>query len=190
MLATPEPTADAIWERFAANSTVYAEDKFDGIRAQLHRNAERAEIFSRDLRQITDQFPELANHARKFDIDLILDGEIIAFEQGRKLTFFELQKRLGRKSEGEDLFAVGSAQVPVVFIAFDLLWLNGRSLLKTPLSERRELLRDLNLPPQFQIAEVFPAHSAAEIDQIFQQARTNRSNEGLMIKDPESLYSP
>ena len=189
MLATPEPTADAIWERFAAKSTVYAEDKFDGIRAQLHRNAERAEIFSRDLRQITDQFPELANHARKFDVDLILDGEIIAFEQGRKLTFFDLQKRLGRKSEGADLFAVASAQVPVVFIAFDLLWLNGRSLLKISLRERRNLLRELKLPPEFQIAEVFPAHSAAEIEQIFQAAR-KRSNEGLMIKDSESLYHP
>ncbi len=70
-----------------------------------------------------------------------------------------------------------------------LLWLNGRSLLKTPLRERRTLLRDLKLPPQFQIAEVFPAHSAEEIEQIFHQAR-NRLNEGLMIKDPESFYSP
>jgi DNA ligase 1 len=208
MLATPEPTAEAIWERFekpveaavpggesagraaeTAATTVFAEDKFDGIRAQLHRNAERAEIFSRDLRRITDQFPELADHARSFDVDLILDGEIVAFEQGRKLSFFDLQKRLGRKSDGADLFAVASADVPVAFIAFDLLWLNGGSLLKTPLRERRALMRDLKLPPQFQIAEVFPAHSAAEIEEIFQQAR-RRLNEGLMVKDPESLYSP
>ena len=189
MLATPELTADAIWDRFAAKSTVYAEDKFDGIRAQLHRNAERTEIFSRDLRQITDQFPELADHAKKFDVDLILDGEIIAFEEGRTLTFFDLQKRLGRKGESADLFAVASAQVPVVFVGFDLLWLNGRSLLKTALRERRNLLRELKLPTQFQIAEVFPAHSAAEVEQIFQAAR-KRSNEGLMIKDPESFYHP
>ena len=87
------------------------------------------------------------------------------------------------------MFATASADVPVVFVAFDLLWLNGRSLLKTPLRERRELLRELKLPPQFQIAEVFPAHSAAEIEQAFANAR-RRSNEGLMIKDPESFYSP
>jgi DNA ligase 1 len=212
MLATPEPTAEAIWERFveagpgrtgivpggnaaetaaATNpaTTVFVEDKFDGIRAQLHRNSERAEIYSRDLRRITDQFPELAEQARKFDVDLILDGEIVAFERGRKLTFFDLQKRLGRKSEGADLFDVASADVPVVFIAFDLLWVNGRSLLKTALEERRSLLRELNLPPQFQIAEVFPAHSAAEIEQRFQEAR-RRLNEGLMIKDPKSFYTP
>ncbi len=210
MLATPEPTANAIWARFAneqaveaaviggnavrhlprtAASTVYVEDKFDGIRAQLHCNSERVEIFSRDLRGITGQFPELAEQAREFDVDLILDGEIVAFERGRRLTFFDLQKRLGRKTDAADLFAVASADVPVAFIAFDLLWLDGRSLLKAPLRERRALLRDLRLPPPFQIAEVFPAHSAAEIEQIFQQSR-RRLNEGLIIKDPESFYSP
>jgi DNA ligase-1 len=189
MLATPEPKAAAIWDRFENAKIVYAEDKFDGIRAQLHRNTDRVEIFSRDLKRITDQFPEIAEQARKFDVDLILDGEIVAFEQGRKLTFFDLQKRLGRKSEGADLFAGASADVPVAFVAFDLLWLNGRSLLKAPLRERREQLRDLKLPAQFQIAEIFSAHSADEIEQIFQQAR-KRSNEGLMIKDPESFYSP
>ena len=199
MLASPEPTAEAIWERFsvtaaataaaATTTAVYVEDKFDGIRAQLHRGANRVEIFSRDLRRMTDQFIEIAEQARKFSDDLILDGEIMAFEHGKKLTFFDLQKRLGRKNEGADLFAIASADVPVVFVAFDLLWLNGRSLLRTPLRERRELLRELKLPSQFQIAEVFPARSAAEIEQAFQDAR-RRSNEGLMIKDPESFYTP
>lgn len=195
MLATPEPTAEAIWERFSggaeaeAAATVFVEDKFDGIRAQLHRNSGRAEIYSRDLRLITDQFPELAEQARKFDVDLVLDGEIVAFAEGRKLTFFDLQKRLGRKTDGADLFASASADVPVAFIAFDLLWLNGRSLLKTSLEERRKLLRDLKLRVQFQIAEVFPAHSAAEIEECFQKAR-RRLNEGLMIKDPKSFYTP
>jgi len=199
MLASSEPTAEAIWARFVeakdsaagtpAATTVYAEDKFDGIRAQLHRNSKRVEIFSRDLKRVTDQFPELAEQARKFDVDLILDGEILALGHGRKLTFFDLQKRLGRKIEGADLFAGASADVPVVFIAFDLLWLDGRSLLKIPLRERRELLRQLRLPSQFQVAGTFPAQSATEIEQIFQQAR-KRSNEGLMVKDPESFYTP
>ena len=77
MLASSEPTAEAIWERFVvaaavsggdtarqaaqrAAATVFIEDKFDGIRAQLHRGADRVEIFSRDLRRLTDQFAELA----------------------------------------------------------------------------------------------------------------------------------
>lgn len=199
MLASPEPTAEAIWARFATTSEdatvndsptiLYVEDKFDGIRAQLHRGKERVEIFSRDLRRMTDQFAELAEQARKFEDELILDGEIMAFEQGRKLTFFDLQKRLGRKSEGADLFATASANVPVAFVVFDLLWKNGESFLRKPLRERREFLRGLKLPPQFQTAELYAAHSAGEIENAFQLSR-RRLNEGLMVKDPESSYSP
>jgi DNA ligase-1 len=192
MLASPEPTAEAIWARFGAaeeNKTVYVEDKFDGIRAQLHRGTGRVEIFSRDLRRMTEQFPELADQARQFKDEIILDGEIMAFEHGKKLTFFDLQKRLGRKHEGADLFATASADVPVVFVAFDLLWKNGQSFLRQPLRERREFLRGLKLPPQFQIAETYPARSAEEIEEAFQLSR-RRLNEGLMVKDPESFYSP
>ena len=193
MLASPEPTAQAIWERFAGDAadanTIFVEDKFDGIRAQLHRGAARVEIFSRDLRRMTEQFGELGVRACEFEAEVILDGEIMAFEHGRKLTFFDLQKRLGRKSEGTDLFAAASADVPVVFVAFDLLWLDGRSLLKTPLRQRRELLRQLKLPPQFQLSEVSPAHSADEIEEAFQAAR-RRLNEGLMVKNPASFYTP
>ena len=200
MLATPEPTADAVWNRFievaerdgsssSVSGTVYVEDKFDGIRAQLHRSGDRVEIFSRDLRRITGQFPELVDQARKFDKELIADGEIIAFEEGRRLTFFDLQRRLGRKEHTADLFAGAAADVPVAFVIFDLIWVNGRSLLKTPLRERREELGTLMLPPLFQRANVTPARSAAEIERIFQDAR-QRLNEGLMIKDAESFYLP
>jgi len=202
MLATPDPTAEAVWKRFAvvmdenpaqpestSPATAYLEDKFDGIRAQLHRSMERVEIFSRDLRRITAQFAELADRAANFQDELIVDGEIIAFEQGRKLTFFDLQKRLGRKSDGEDLFARAAANVPVAFVIFDLLWLNGESLLKTPLRERRARLSKLRLPAQFQVASVTAAHSADEIEEAFRNAR-QRLNEGLMIKDPQSFYLP
>src|SRR4029077_8955686 len=90
MLATPEPTAEALWERFAevartdrelassAPATVYLEDKFDGIRGQVPRSTKQVEIFSRDLRRITGQFPELVDQARNFQEELIIDGEIIA----------------------------------------------------------------------------------------------------------------
>lgn len=210
MLASPEPTAEAIWKRFveenvsvAANegsdsegsatpalpATVYVEDKFDGIRAQLHASRDRAEIFSRDLKRITAQFPEIAGHARALPADVILDGEIVAYAENRKLTFFDLQKRLGRKSEGPDLFESASADVPVIFVAFDLLFLDGRSLLRTPLRERRDLLRGLKLPPKFQVATVVAARSANDIEIEFKRARL-RLNEGLMIKAPESIYCP
>src|SRR5256886_3551233 len=184
MLASPEPTAEAIWKRFVdvaaavsaaepknptpetapatTPATIYVEDKFDGIRAQLHASRARAEIFSRDLKRITGQFPEIAEQAREFSEEVILDGEIIAFAEDRKLTFFDLQKRLGRKTDAFDLFETSSADVPVIFVAFDLLFLDGRSLLRTPLRERRELLRGLKLPSKFQIASVGAEQSAHE----------------------------
>src|SRR5438045_3212615 len=207
MLASPEPTAEAIWKRFVdvaaavsaaepknltpetAPATIYLEDKFDGIRAQLHASRARVEIFSRDLKRITRQFPEIAEQAREFSEEIILDGEIIAFAEDRKLTFFDLQKRLGRKTDALDLFETSSADVPVIFVAFDLLFLDGRSLLRTALRERRELLRGLKLPSKFQIASVVAAHSANEIESEFKSARL-RLNEGLMVKDPQSFYSP
>jgi DNA ligase-1 len=185
MLASPEPTADAIWERFgpAADDGVLVEDKYDGIRAQIHLDGTRAELFSRDLRPITNQFPELAV---PFSTSAILDGEILAHAEGKVLTFFDLQKRLGRKSHA-DLFI--NSDIPVVFTAFDLLYLNGRSLLKTPLTERRSLLKNIQLPSNFRLAEATLVRSADEMEGAFIAARARR-NEGLIVKDATSHYLP
>jgi DNA ligase-1 len=193
MLASPEPTADAIWDRLVeahglaeAAPVAWAEDKFDGIRAHLHRSAVRAEIYTRDLKRVTGQFEEVAQAAAKLRDEVILDGEIVAFEDGRRLTFHDLQKRLGRKSGG-DFFLGG--EIPVRLMVFDLLWLNGVSLLKEPLRRRRALLDALELPAGIERVSVFQVHSAEEIDNAFDAAR-GRENEGLMVKEAESAYTP
>ncbi|MEA3188476.1 MAG: ligase 1 [Chthoniobacter sp.] len=189
MLASPEPSAEAIWSRLneaAENPVAWVEDKFDGIRAQLHRDATRAEIFTRDLKRVSAQFDEIAHAARGLGDDVIFDGEIVAFEHGRKLTFFDLQKRLGRKTSAD--FFLGEA-IPVRFMIFDLLWLNGESLLKQPLSARRHALEKLSLPPMFERVAVARVSSAAEIEAQFASAR-DRGNEGLVIKDAASFYTP
>ncbi len=208
MLASPEPDAASIWARHeelqaeggealpepdpaAAAPPVWIEDKFDGVRAQLHRagaggNSARVEIFSRDLRRVTAQFEEIAQAVRSLPDEVIFDGEIVAFVEGRKLTFFDLQKRLGRRAP--DLFL--GETIPIVYLIFDLLYLNGRSLLGTPLRERRRLLEGLTLPgPLLRRVEVWQANSADEIEAAFGQAR-GRGNEGLIVKDPASLYTP
>ena len=195
MLASPEPTAEAIWarlsERALADSpptppVAWVEDKFDGIRAHLHRGSERAEIFTRDLKRVTGQFDELAQAATRLRDEVILDGEIVAYEAGRRLTFQDLQKRLGRKSSG-DFFLGG--EIPVRLMVFDLLWLNGVSLLKEPLRRRRELLDGLQLPLGIERVAVSYVHSAGEIDAAFDSSRS-RANEGLMVKDAASGYTP
>jgi DNA ligase-1 len=186
MLASPEPDAESAAARIAGVDA-WAEDKFDGIRAHLHVAAGRVEIFTRDLRPVTDQFADLARAARSLADFVIFDGEIVAFEAGRKLTFFDLQKRLGRKTE-DDLF-LGRSDIPVVYKVFDLLYCNGVSMLKTPLRERRARLDALALPEGLELARTEKVSSPAEIEAAFQAAR-RRSNEGLLIKDAASFYTP
>src|SRR5262249_12252966 len=96
----------------------------------------------------------------------------------------DLQRRLGRRES--DLFL--RAEIPVQFIAFDLLWLDGENLLDRPLRFRRERLEQIT-PSTLRIAQTTRVHTAAEIETAFAAAR-GRGNEGLMIKDPASIYTP
>jgi len=189
MLASPEQTADDIWDRMRStdqfDEQVWLEDKMDGIRAQLHRVGNRVEIYSRDLRPVGETFPELIEAGATLPDDVIIDGELLAYDGERPMPFFELQKRLGRRQR--DLF-LGS-EVPVCFMAFDILWKNGQSLLREPLSRRRQELEELPATGRIQPLPVHAAANAEEIDAAFRAARA-RGNEGLIAKDPASIYSP
>ncbi len=184
MLASPEPTAQAIVERLA--DPIWVEEKYDGIRCQLHKEGERVELYSRELRCITDQFPDLTARARKIPADFIADGELLAWQNGRALPFAELQKRLGRKG-GDDFFL--GAEIPVSFSLYDLLGLEGKSLLKLSLRERRARLDAIPLVSGIERAPYRLVSGATAIEAAFLQAR-ERGNEGLMAKDPESIYLP
>ena len=195
MLASPEPTAAAILERLPP--PVWLEEKYDGIRCQLHKQGDRVELYSRDLHRITDQFPELVRAARlELPADCILDGELLAWRDGRALPFADLQKRLNRRREGDDLFL--GQEIPLAYSAYDLLWLNNESHLKSPLRERRQHLESLfrlqlsgfsTQPSLLHLAPVVAATTAVEVDAAFLAAR-RRGNEGLMAKDPVSPYTP
>lgn len=185
MLASPEETADDIWQRLNT-AEVWLEDKYDGIRAQMHRTVERVEIYTRDLKPVGAQFPEIMSAAAELPEDVILDGEIIAHAEDKKLSFFDLQKRLGRRDQA-DLFL--PSDVTVKYVVFDLLWKNGASLLEKPLEERRAELAALSLPTGLSLIEVMKVSSAEEIETSFHAAR-RRGNEGLIAKDALSTYSP
>lgn len=185
MLASPEETAQAIHERLGGGR-IWLEDKFDGIRAQAHRGAAGVEIFTRDLKAISGQFPEVCAALRLLGDEVIFDGEIIAHAEGKKLTFFDLQKRLGRRGEA-DLFL--PSEISVKYIIFDLLWKNGVSLLAQPLAARRATLEALSMPAGLETIHVAQLNDAEEIEAAFLAAR-RRGNEGLIAKDPASTYSP
>ena len=186
MLAGSEPDGEAVWKRLAGEAgAVWAEDKYDGIRAQVHVAGGRCEIFSRDLRRITAQFPEIVEAAAKLQGSAVLDGEILASVAGRRLTFFDLQKRLNRREA--DLFL--TEDVPVEFVAFDVLLRDGETMLDHSWRERRAVLEKLTLEKPLSIAAVARLESAQAVEEEFRAARA-RGNEGLVGKDPASTYTP
>jgi DNA ligase-1 len=184
MLASPVETATEGFERMGAEK-VWTEEKYDGVRCQLHHADGRVELFSRDLKETTSAFPELAEHAPRLGHAVLFDGEVLAHRDGRVLRFFELQHRLGRKVVTAKL----RNEVPVVLVIFDLLYLDGRSLLDEPLDERRRLLEGLDVEHPFMLARLEAATSPADLDRIFADTR-ERGHEGLMVKDPASPYTP
>jgi len=184
MLASPVETPAEAFDRMGATS-VWTEEKYDGVRCQLHRQGERVELFSRDLKETTSAFPELAENASSIGHDVLFDGEVLAHRDGRVLRFFELQRRLGRKQVSSEL----RNEVPVVLVVFDLLWLDGRALLDEPLEARRRLMEGLGLKHPFLLARLEGATGPDHLDRIFTETR-ERGNEGLMVKDPLSPYTP
>lgn len=214
MLASPVESSEEGLSYFQ-NASV--EDKYDGIRAQAHVSGGEVRIFSRTRDEITESFPELPVALGGLPKDAILDGEIVAWNSsgaGRACPFSTLQRRLGRKKVSAKLLE----DVPVAYLVFDVLYADGDLLLDRPLRERARILDDLLAAPRSVIVRPLPAqsnlgfpdsdedpeekflasvlrapvsapNSAKDLDALFIAAR-ERGNEGLMIKDLDSLYTP
>ena len=244
MLASPVETAEEAFERLLpqvierelssdvaeaeleqqAERTLYVEDKFDGMRAQIHcgdhEQPRRVAIYSRNREDITASFPELERSFANFPVRCIFDGEVLGWDHAaeRALPFATFSNRLGRKIVSEDLLR----STPVAFMAFDIMLLGDDLLLDSPLRVRRqklehaaELHRQSGANTATQAAQTRP-HNAlfawepeveplpasplllsklsrpATVEQLEAEflAARERGNEGLMVKDPESLYTP
>ena len=185
MLATPASDLSDI-ERTMPGE-FFVEDKFDGIRAQAHVQNGRVAIYSRTLDEISVRFPELNAPLAALPTDVIIDGEIITARGEEILPFSDLQKRLGRKTVSEELLA----STPVVFVGWDLLYATGKVLINDPLQARRSRLEEIigagTERVRLSLSKRFA--DASTLDDEFDAARA-RGNEGLMIKDPSSLYKP
>jgi ATP-dependent DNA ligase len=194
MLASPAEDATEILARLGPD--VWVEDKYDGIRAQLHKRGREVRLYSRDLHDISGQFPEVVEGAVALEWDGILDGELLAYRDGSVLPFQSLQARLGRKAPSEAI----RTEIPVIFVAFDVLGIGTpgdsriEALLREPLEERRRRLDALELPSaddggRFARSHLIRVDSVDGLEEAFTAARARR-NEGLMVKDPRSGYSP
>lgn len=188
MLATPVLELAEVGKRF--RSPYYVEDKYDGVRAQVHKHGDRVEIFSRTLDRVTDRFPELVDPLRSVPGSYVLDAEILAFREGRAIPFTGFQARLGRKTVSAELLEA----LPASLVAFDVLERDGTPLLEMPLAERSKILRELPLAgrlrsPDLRVLELEGDALVARLEEEFAAARA-RGNEGLMVKDPRSPYRP
>lgn len=211
MLASPANDLSEVARQMPESFAV--EDKYDGIRAQAHiapQNIEysngeieahgidiinndivnldaRVALFSRTLDEITHSFPDLhlplaqlVSHGA-----LILDGEIVAVQGEKILPFQDLQKRLGRKTLTEEMLA----QVPVAFVAYDILYGDSRVLMDEEWSARRRVLEALPQSERLRVCNSTLHEDTAQLDDEFDAARA-RGNEGLMCKDPRATYKP
>jgi DNA ligase 1 len=192
------------------------EDKYDGIRAQVHcgdpAEPGRVEIFSRSRDDLSASFPELIEAFAAIPEKVILDGEILAWNPGtgRARSFSVLQQRLGRKRVTQEM----REQTPVVFMAFDVLYLDDALLLEEPLHVRRQWLVDFVERHGVLTAKTeargqallfsgeqtagferlvltpgVPLESAEQLDAAYSEAR-GRGNEGVMLKSLNSKYQP
>lgn len=205
MLATPADSPEAALANLPEGYAL-VEDKFDGVRAQVHREGDRLAIYSRTLDDVTHRFPELHAPLIALPGPFVLDGEIIGERAGRALPFNLFQQRLGRKAVTDELLR----EIPVSLVAFDLLYRDGNLLFSRPLTERRALLADLlgrddishegeegdhdktnavRAKGSVRISDATSVTESEQIDALFTAAR-ERGNEGLMVKLPHSAYTP
>ena len=223
MLASPVETVEEALERFGPLiQEAQFEDKYDGVRAQIHcgspEDPGRVALFSRSREDMTVSFPEIVEAFGGVDEPLVLDGEILAWSrtEDRALPFSSLQARLGRKRVTTEM----RASVPVVFMAFDVLYAGGAMTMEQPLHQRRRVLEDLvererprtivgsrstvsgeqgelhfEMPTAadgFPRLVLAPAVQLESVEQL-EQAYVDaraRGNEGVMLKARQSLYQP
>lgn len=162
-----------------------SEYKYDGIRAQLHKIGNKVKIFSRRLEDVTSPFPEIVNASANQPDDFILDGEIVPFRNNKPLPFNELQRRLRRKNVDQSIIN----EIPVVYVAYDILYLNGNSTIKQILTKRKEMLEGLLLNEPMMKAPFLTLDSEEKIANMFAESRS-LGHEGLVLKDPDSTYQP
>ena len=248
MLASPVETVEEALKRFSTEvaeegssspetkpdgpiiKEAQLEDKYDGVRAQIHCGSSehpgRVALFSRSREDMTASFPEIVEAFAGIQEPLVLDGEILAWnpmsaldstgEAGRALPFSSLQARLGRKRVTAEMLE----EIPVVFMAFDVLYADGEMAMEWPLEQRRQVLEELvereqertrvgsrstaSGPQTTLLFEAMAATDsfarlvlapAVQLESVAQleQAYVDaraRGNEGVMLKARHSVYQP
>jgi DNA ligase-1 len=179
MLAQQGSIADMIEEHGA----IAAEYKYDGSRFQFHKKGNWARLYSRRLEDVTGALPDVIQQLLgATDHDVILDGEVIAIKDGKPMPFQSVLRRFRRRHD----VAEATEAIELVPNVFDILWLDGETMIDLPLTERRKMLESVLT---MYIAPQVVSGDAAEIEMTYTDALA-AGHEGIMIKVPTSPYSP
>jgi len=190
MLAAPVESADDLFDEKSSDveaPVMLVEEKYDGIRAQVHKDKSgKVRIFSRTLDEVAE-FPELTRPISELPGELIIDGEILAWRDDRPLPFTELQKRLGRKRV--DMWL--QQDIPVKFVGFDLLYQDGELLLDEPLAKRKARLDSVfaKAPAALRVAGRIECKTADDVRLAFRNSLA-AGHEGIVAKAADSPYTP
>jgi bifunctional non-homologous end joining protein LigD len=161
------------------------EIKWDGVRAIAYSQPGELRLESRNLKEITDSYPELARLNRALSShSAVLDGEIVAFDSDGRPSFGALQPRMhvGSRAQAKRL----AADTPVTYVIFDLLWLDGHSLMALPYLERRDRLATLQLNGE---SWQTPEHLVGQGSELLEASR-RQGLEGIVAKRLSSIYQP
>ena len=161
------------------------EVKWDGVRAIAYCRPGRVELQTRNLNDVSAQYPEVRRISRALGShDAVLDGELVAFDENGKPSFERLQQRI--HNTDENVVRRRMKTHPVVYVVFDLLYLDGEDLTGEPYSRRRELLAGLELSGE---SWQTPGHSVGHAKELL-AASKEQGLEGVMLKRLDSVYSP
>ena len=192
----PEPGREPMPERIAPMMATLAPDvpdgddwayevKWDGVRAILYTGGGRARLTSRNLRDVTSRYLELRELGRTLGTrEVVLDGEIVTFDESGKPSFGQLQRRMHVASESTVRRLMKT--IPIVYMIFDLLYLDGRSLMRLPYEERRRMLDELELSgPHWRV----PSYHVGQGRALLEASR-EQGLEGVIAKRLDSIYEP
>jgi len=165
------------------------EVKYDGIRTQIHKDNDKIFLFTRRLENITEQFPEIVELARK-NVNAktaIIEGETVAIFPDRKpMPFQNLSKRIKRKYD----IAKMTKEIPIEINLFDIVYLNGKSLINEKFEKRREILESIiKETEKFRLSEQIVTDDVNVAKKFYENA-LKMGHEGVMVKNRQSPYRP
>ncbi len=163
------------------------EFKYDGFRLQIHKFS-KIKLFTRRLEDVTAQFPDVVQRiAKNVRGDCIIDAEVVGIEKGKYLPFQSISQRIKRKYDIEEM----SRKFPVEVNVFDVLFCDGRNLLKVPFVERRKILEKIitKIPFEIKLAEEIITDDESVADEFYKSS-LSAGNEGIMMKNLQGIYKP